>query len=163
MNRFNIFLLTLGFLSLSACTTSPFGLAEYSRVNALAYYQWVMQAQAISLEQEHARFASIPVESASAINLVQQAILISAGGEPSSESDLQAIALLERADRKSLNDEYNTFVMLWLEILNARQLARSEQELIQLLEQERVTLQSQIDALTSIEQQLNNRESLQNQ
>ncbi len=161
MNRFNLFLLALGLLPFAACTTSPFNIDGYSRIEALSYYEWVMQAQMLSLQEEQARFAALAESERSPQSLVQYAILISARNDGGAQSDVEAIALLESVETAALPAEYKTFSILWQQVLDARQQLRTKQGLLQSLEQERITLQSQIDALTSIEQQLNNREELQ--
>ncbi len=160
MNRFNLFLLAFGLLTLSACTTNPFNLDAYSKIHALSYYKWVLEAEADSLQDEKARLVALQDNEPSPESLVQYAILLSARSEGGAQSDDEAIALLDSVEFAALTPEYQTFSTLWKQVLNARTLARTNQELIQVLEKERITLQSQIDALTSIEQQLNNREEL---
>lgn len=161
MNRFNFLLLALGLFTLSACTTKPFGFDVYSRIDAFDYYEWVLHAEVVSLQEERTRFESIPADEQSAERFVQHAILLSARNENGVSTDIEALALMDSADFNVLSKEYRAFATLWMQILNARQLAKTHQDLIGVLEHERVTLQTQIDALTSIEQQLNRRESLQ--
>jgi hypothetical protein len=133
----------------------------YSRIGAFDYYEWVLHAEFVSLQEERVRFESITEEERSAERFIQHAILLSARNENGVSSDIEALALMESADLNALSKEYRAFATLWMQILNARQLAKTHQDVIGMLEKERVTLQTQIDALTSIEQQLNRRESLQ--
>lgn len=161
MNRFNLCLLALGLFTLSACTTTPFGLDRLSRVDPLNYYQWVLLAEDISLQEERIRFATMPISEKTAVGSIRHAILLSARHESDTPSELEALTIISSVDMDSLPADYQAFAVLWSDVLNARQLAKDSQELILTLEQEKALLQTQIDALTSIEQQLNSRESLQ--
>jgi len=161
VNRFNLCLLALGLFTLSACTTTPFSLDGLTRVDPLNYYQWVLQAEDIQLQEERIRFATLPIGEKSAAVNIRHAILLSARHESDTPSELEALTMIASVDMDSLPADYQAFAVLWRDVLNARQLAKDSQELILTLEQEKALLQTQIDALTSIEQQLNSRESLQ--
>ena len=161
MNRFNLCLLALGLFTLSACTTTPFGIDELTEVDPLNYYQWVLQAEDIPLQEERIRFATTPIGEKTADGSIRHAILLSARNESDTPSELEALTMISGVDMDALSSDYQAFAVLWRDVLNARQLAKDSQELILTLEQEKALLQTQIDALTTIEQQLNTREILQ--
>lgn len=161
MNRFNLCLLAFGLFTLSACTTMPFGLDGYSRISALDYYQWVLQAETLSLQEERVRFATMPDNEQSSASLIRHAILLSARNENDTPRELEALAMIANVELNSLAADYQVFAVLWSDVLNARQLAKEQQKMILTLEDEKFLLQTQINALTSIEQQLNRRESQQ--
>lgn len=162
MNRVNIFLLGLSLLSITACTTKPLSWRADSNISALVYYEWVLQADAAALEAQLAWFADRATANDDAIAAVQEALVLSAVDNADAANDVRALELLAEATSSvaQLPSDYQVFVILWQQILNTRHEQRLAGQTIDALEQERKKLQRQIQALTSIEQQINRRETL---
>ncbi|MDP1931156.1 MAG: hypothetical protein Q8L60_06850 [Gammaproteobacteria bacterium] len=163
MNKVMFWMLLVGLTSLVGCTTSPLQqlrTVQPSRYDAVDYYSWVILAPPDAVLQELARLeVTVDVPGAEE-SLVQMAVLISAmTTDP--EQEMRALSLLntfeERAATSPVESDYQAFAGLWRQVLELRLQSHSVDERIQALEHERRSLREQIEALTSIEQQLDRR------
>lgn len=126
----------------------------------LGFYQWVLEAtpqQRLALqhsvEEQLARVC--------ALRPIVQLALLKSAVETSAQEDESALATLKQIDScpaaSADEGDYRVFATLWTQQLAQRQTLRMNGRQIQTLEQQRRELREQIDALTSIEEQLNRR------
>jgi hypothetical protein len=156
-------------LSVTACTH----LQQYAdtpvQPAALEYYLWVMSLpdEAVSRELDKLKQQQgiNPI-----IHQVQLALLLTASPGATPEDEALALTALEQVSATPetspghKTNSYRLFALLWQDIIkqhqHRRQLNSELQETvrkIQALEEEKRLLSEQIEALKSIEQQINNR------
>ncbi|OGT70488.1 MAG: hypothetical protein A3H44_04875 [Gammaproteobacteria bacterium RIFCSPLOWO2_02_FULL_57_10] len=166
VNKVMFWLRVVGLVTLAGCTTNPLqqlGSVQPQRYDAVDYYSWAILAQPDEVLQELERLeASINIAGAEE-SLVQLAVLVSAvTTDP--QQDQRALDLLqtfeERAASSPVQSDYQAFAGLWRQILELRLQSQTVDSRIQALERERTELRKQIEALTSIEQQLDRREQV---
>lgn len=163
-------------MTLSGCSAGwnlipPTGPASY---DPLAYHVWLEAASPGQIAAERNRLEQDDVPGT--IDSVQLALMLSHPRTGSAATRQQAISLLEQVETGVAESaanrvaEYRDFAGIWLRMLRARQgeteareaLADSEAQWRELEARNR-QLQSQIEALTNIEQQLIEREQSQEQ
>lgn len=166
-------------LQLAACENVQAmldGVAETRR--PLAYFAWLESADQDALDREQARLSAPSDNHNPRITLVQRALLYSVppGANNDSHGDareLLMVALQETetdASPSSLQEEYTAFARIWLALLEQKHQYQSAQA-NQLSDQDRIRelsvkvdrLEKQIEALTTIEQRLIEREQTQGQ
>ena len=151
------------------------------QVPVLDYYRWVMMLTDTGISQESEKLLrqqnGDPV-----IQQVQLAVLLSTPKNASTEQNTSAIAALDRAVESfevspgRLKQDYQQFALIWRDILEQRRQseleikemsARIEETIanlkdmrkkVQILQDQNKMLLDQIEALKSIEQQINERE-----
>jgi len=153
---FTCFLITsCSFLGLEK-TQSP------SQFQALEYYQWVTTAEQEDLAEERRRLDTLPELTNK--TYVQLALLLSASSLTTTQSEMQAVALLqtlaESGNSWESHLDYQLLANLWNEQLKQRASLRQAQaeNLDNLDKLEK--LQQQVDVMMSIEKQLMEREQL---
>lgn len=172
----------LAMLVLAGCTllppaTSSTGETEQpvpqqNLLSPLEYYAWVQQAPGNEIEAEHARLTRDTSSSNSYTGTVQLSMLLSFAANATAESETEAAALLQQATEGSsatvVNRDYEIFADVLLAHLEQKQALRlagtenaEQMETIKQLEAGTRQLQEQIKALTSIEQQIIEREQQQ--
>lgn len=122
------------------------GVLMPAQLDALHYYHWVLTAATEQLQSEQQRLEKAVSARNGGHSLVQLAVLISARSSDTAQQQ-RALALLEQYEQHqsdSLSGDYHALAHLWRQALEPRLLSHE--------------LQQKIDALTSIEQQLGNRE-----
>lgn len=144
-------------------------------VPVLEYCRWAGNLSESEVTRER-ELLSKQKNSDPAIHQVQLAILLSIPQSVTVEEEVNAITALEQSMESleesygSLKKEYQTFARMWLDVLVQRRQQRrlinklhtTETDLnrqIQLIEERNKVLLDQIDALKSIEEQINRREN----
>ena len=169
-------LITLSLLA-SACGTSSSGplflpaADTPENYSVHAYYNWLDSADTEEIDTERVRLES---EERDLTRDVQLALVYSVPETASIEQEQQAIELLSTLEppggvRFGVRGAYSDFARIWRDVLQQRQALRNtETELVEALkiqnrqlQEESRRLQEQIDALTTIEQQLIEREQSQ--
>ena len=166
VNKVMLSLWMVGLVTVAGCTTNPLqhlGNVQPQRYDAVDYYSWAILAPPDAVLQELARLETNVNVAGAEESLVQLAVLVSAvTTDP--QQELRALDLLrtfeERAATSAVESDYQAFAGLWRQVLEMRLQLHSVDERIQALERERAELREQIEALTSIEQQLDRREQV---
>lgn len=142
----------------------------------LAYFAWLESADTTSLAQEHSRLTNQTDIRQPEINLIQRALLYSvpinsSDRDPEAAIEMLSLALRDTSDMAtpgSMREEYNAFARIWLTLLEQQQNYKtaqanqnSDQHLIKELSVKVDRLEQQIEALTTIEQRLIEREQTQ--
>lgn len=170
MIKINFLFILIGVVALTGCTTSSLqvlGGYQPAQLDAMNYYDWALTATPEMAATEQVQLERRIEASNSEESLVQLALLLSVAGA-SAEKDEEALALLtkfaERATVSAVDSEYQLFASLWTEVLVLRQQLREQaanqsvgRQRIVDLERESAALKEQIEALMSIEQQLDGR------
>jgi len=133
------------------------------------YYIWLEEAGSEELFREHERIVQKDQSALTITEVVQLALIISVSGLGNEQAEFHAVELLDGLDNREARNRqeqsYLEFSKVWKRILeqgyesyqtNQRQ-AELEQE-IEVLKEHNRRLQEQIDALTTIERQLIERE-----
>lgn len=144
----------------------------------LSYYAWIESADQATLDLERTRLSEQADIGNPAINLIQRALLYSVPADADDSSvgsamELLSVALQDTPDSapaSSLQQEYTAFARIWLDLLeqqrnyqSARLNQLSDKDLIRELSVKVDRLEQQIQALTTIEQRLIEREQEQSQ
>lgn len=165
-------LLVLVFCVLAICSTvlppQAAGLDELAPT-PLQYYEWSRTASAESIERERERIAEDTLTTDPVMTAVQLGLLLSTPAQASPASERDALVLLDAALRQPValraDPEYRIFAgflrthlqqRFELRVAEATGLAGQQQ--LDSLQDANRQLQEKIDALTSIEQQLIQRE-----
>ena len=160
MNRIKNWVLGIGFSLLAACTTNPLLRESPLSLNALEFCQWVLVSDDVGRSRLEAHLLDEGTQQNAVIALVQLALLRSVDREDSTV-EYQALDLLGSLQdvRATASREagYRAFGALWRQYLEARIGASENDTRIAELEAQRNALREQIEALTSIEEQLNRR------
>ena len=162
---------------LGACTTVvpelpqevPVSVAP--QLSALDYYAWVKSASVSELEVELFGLTISPKTADPLINAVRTSMILATSALATDKSTLEALALIQEVALLEANDDisnaYSTFAEVLQLILQQRsdlQLARSTNQKalkeIDILKSRNKQFQQQIEELTSIEQQIIQREQL---
>lgn len=126
--------------------SAPAGVVMPAQLDALRYYNWVLAAATEQLQSEQQRLEQAVSARTGGHSLIQLAVLISARSSDTAQQQ-RALALLnqhEQSQSASVSEDYHALAHLWRQALEPRLLSHE--------------LQQKIDALTSIEQQLGNRQ-----
>lgn len=148
--------------------------ARASSVTPLDYYQWAQAAAPEELMAERLRLASPRRSAIPVVDAVHLGILLSLSAFASPETDREAMALLDTVaevpDADTSSRDYAIFADLLLSHLQQREALRDAtssvvetREELETAERTNDQLQEKIEALTSIEQQLIEREQEQEQ
>jgi hypothetical protein len=142
----------------------------------LSYYAWIESADKATLDQERSRLTEQADIGNPAINLIQRALFYSVPADADdsnvgSAMELLSVALQDTPDSaapSALQSEYTAFARIWLDLLeqqrnyqSARLNQQSDKDLIRELSVKVDRLEQQIQALTTIEQRLMEREQEQ--
>ena len=144
----------------------------------LDYFAWLESADQAALDNEHSRLSAAAGNRNSRIHLIQRALLYSVPSTADTSGTDTAIELLTVALQEgsgdshasALQEEYTAFAGIWLKLLEqqrnyrlARENQLSDKDMIRDLSVQVDRLEKQIDALTTIEQRLIQREQEQAQ
>lgn len=147
---------------LCACTTNPMLLGRPQSYAPLDFYQWVLAAtsqERLAVQQRLEQQLAV----ACALQPIVQLAVLKSAVAISAQEDASALVTLKELDScaaaRADDSDYRVFAALWTQLLAQRQTLRVNGQQIQTLEEQRSSLREQIDALTSIEEQLNRREA----
>lgn len=159
MNSIKIWLLGVSLGSLMACTTNPLFDVGPQQLDALAYFDWVMSASA---EQRAAEVWLLEQEAPASDSLDDRVrlIVLSSAFSDDRAHNRRAIAQLvelDGSDEQSFSADYRVFAQLWRQYLEQRESLQATMRQLREAEEQRGILRRQIEALTSIEEQLNRR------
>lgn len=134
----------------------------------LDYVDWLQSADAPALENERRRLETLPADSGDAIAPIQLGLLLSMPDTAAARDRDRAATLLAEAATPPTADgenaktrQYRTLGRLWLGVLRDGREAQDERLEIEALRDQVRELKEQIEALTTIEQQLIEREQRQ--
>lgn len=163
VNKIMFLVRVVGLATLASCTTIPLPQLEPvlpADYDAMNYYHWADRAPPDAVLEELSRLEA-SAGGAEDESLVQLAVLISAR-TANPQQEKRALDLLTQFERRAtvnpVKSDYFMFAGLWREVLNLRLQTHTAGERVTALEKERESLREQIEALTSIEQQLDRRE-----
>lgn len=139
---------------LNACLhTGGWGGSESpSNLDGLQYHKWLGSAGTEDLKRELSRLEN--TQSDSHIPFIQLALLLSASKDSTPESEARALSMLSSLSFGDQLDDYQLLASIWINHLELRQAwraAKADSADNQALAKK---LQHQIDALTSIEEQM---------
>jgi hypothetical protein len=118
--------------------------------NILNYYHWLQISTAEDLDAEFVRLMDIDPNARSTFASLKLALVLSASSLATNQTEIQAQEILQNLmaiEKNRENIEVITFAELWLAKLNVDQRLKS-------VATQNKLLQEQLDALTSIEQEL---------
>ena len=161
MNNIKIWLLGVSLGSLMACTTTPLFDHRPQQLDALAYYDWVMSA---SVEQRAAEqwLLEQEVEASAGLDDQVRLMLLNSAFNDDAALNQRTIASLAKiggSAEQSFSVDYQIFAQLWRQYLEQREALHVSARQLKEVEEQRRVLRKQIEALTSIEEQLNRRET----
>jgi len=142
---------------------------------AIDYYRWLKSSPEIVVKRERHYLEQQPEGLDPIVCMARLAMISSISIDTTSQDEQRALKLLEQVinTNDSISDplrhDYHKFSLLWRDVLEQRQQLRqsmnkatkgivAERQQIQTLQEENTILLKQIEALKSIEQQLNRRE-----
>jgi len=179
-----ILLIFLSFPWLLSCAvigefyTSDEGNTDYTNISVspLEYFTWLTSASDEELGIEKIRLDNEKQNRDSPVNAIQLALLLSVprASTEATERDAMELIAIELARDNSSTDvreqQYQTLARIWFLLLKNRKALReveasqqSDQIKLEVLHEKARQLEKQIEALTSIEQNLIEREQLQGQ
>lgn len=133
----------------------------------LAYYHWVDNADPQALARDREHYAQRYRRSGSISDGVRLALLMSQPADSSAGERQRALEILQtqmaaaREAEREQPRESVLFARLWHDVLSQRIQYTDSQQMIRQLRRENQDLEQQIEALKTIEQQLNQREQIQ--
>ena len=164
-------------LVIAACTNFPAMTLKSSTTSnpALDYYHWVLSSPDKTVAEERKKLERNAEDIDPIVRMTRLAMVLSVPKLTIPQDEEQAMTLLDRviqakdADPQSAYSDYREFSILWRDMLETRQEMRhnvilmkqeltAEKDRINKLRQENRALLKQIEALKSIEQQINQRE-----
>lgn len=161
MNRIKIWVFGVGLLALAACTTNSMQMENPLSAKPLPYYQWLMSASAQERSVWQLRVEQQLTQTCALQAIVQLALMQSAYSTRKEDDD-KALATLETIDScpsaRADAGDYRIFAELWKTMLIQRAQLRASGLQVKELEAQRQALSEQIEALTSIEEELNRRD-----
>lgn len=151
--------------------TQKFVHPDYTQ-RAIDYYRWLRSSPDIVVKRERQYLEQQPEGLDPIVCMVRLAMVSSISADATSQDEQRALKLLEQAIDmiNSVSDpvrqDYKKFSLLWRDVLERRQQLRqsmnkankdiiAERQQIQALQEENAALLKQIEALKSIEQQIN--------
>jgi hypothetical protein len=168
-------------LLVSGCIHEPHVVQESIHTDytqkALDYYRWLKSSPEIVVKRERKYLEQQPEALDAIVRTTRLAIVSSISIDTTSQDERYALKLLEQVinTNEPISDpvrhDYQKFSVLWRDVLSHRQQLRqsinkankgfeAERGQIQNLQEENAALLKQIEALKSIEQQLNRREQI---
>lgn len=148
---------------------------QESTQRAIDYYRWLKSSPEIVVKRERKYLEQQPEALDAIVRTTRLAIVSSISIDTTSQDERYALKLLEQVINTNdpvsdpIHHDYQKFSLLWRDVLSQRQLLRqsinkankgfeAERQQTQALQEENAALLKQIEALKSIEQQLNRRE-----
>jgi hypothetical protein len=148
--------------------------SDYTQ-RAIDYYRWLKSSPEVVVKRERHYLEQQPEELDPVVCMARLALVSSISIDTTGQDERHALKLLEQVinTNDSISDpvrhDYQKFSLLWRDVLDQRQRLRlgmnkaddgiaAGRQQIQTLQEENAALQKQIEALKSIEQQLNRRE-----
>lgn len=164
------------FLIIASCIQQPVFTPETSAASgqsALDYYHWLKTLPETEIAQEREYLEQQPEELDTLVRMTRLALVLSLKTGSGPDDEKNALDLLAQAidqpGSSPIQRDYQQFGLVWQDVLRQRRQLRQaaskanrevqdERKQMQILREENSALIKQIEALKSIEQQINKRE-----